>query len=86
VTSNIQSLDAIIATQKVHLDRESETLELDLVSSERAFWEYFKVLSKSLDILGDLLQNHKLKRQFQADEVNSKWLDSQFKTLMLKLQ
>jgi len=55
------------------------------ISSQRAFWEYYKILCKILDATGALLQDHKLTKQYQADEITYKWLESQLQTMILKL-
>ena len=39
-----------------------------------------------MEVIDEILREHKLKRQFQFDEVTTKWLESQFQTMFLKLQ
>ena len=79
-------LHQLVATKVAQLKREREALKIDQLSTERAFWEYYKTLGKTLDVVSEILQDHKLKKQFQFEEVNRKWLESQFKTMLLKLQ
>ncbi len=80
------TLHSTLASQKGHLERESTALELDKDATQRAFWEYYKVLCKILDTTGAILEDYKLKKQYQSDEVTSLWLQSQLQTMMLKLQ
>jgi hypothetical protein len=79
-------LHQLVASKVAQTKRDKEASKLDQLSTERAFWEYYKTLSKTLDVLVEILQDHKVKKQFQFEEVNRKWLESQFTTMLLKLQ
>ena len=42
-SSQVISLYNLISTKKVQLQKEKESLEIEQLTSERAFWEYVKV-------------------------------------------
>jgi len=79
------SLHSVVAKQKAQLEKEEEHLQILKSSLDTSFSEYYKVMRKSLEKLCELLQEQKLKHQFEYDELLGKWLSTRFDTMLLKL-
>eukprot|EP01102_Stenamoeba_stenopodia_P001620 TRINITY_DN1145_c0_g1_i1.p2 TRINITY_DN1145_c0_g1~~TRINITY_DN1145_c0_g1_i1.p2 ORF type:complete len:210 (-),score=63.16 TRINITY_DN1145_c0_g1_i1:62-691(-) len=79
-------LHGVISKKKVKQERELRLLALDKANTERAFWEYFKLLAKTLDLTVEMLREYRIKQQYECDQIACKWLQERCKTMVLKLR
>jgi len=76
---------SVVSNIKSEVQDEVKSLQIEQKQSEKLEWEYYNVLIQVLQLLVEILQNYKINKQAQVDQVAIKWLHSKAQTMIRKL-
>ena len=84
--SNAGHLHTIVAKRKAQILNEKKMYGNEQLAYNKAFVEYYRILSKTLAVVIEITQKYTLNEKFKQDEVYVKWLQTSCKCMLLKLR
>ncbi|XP_064641206.1 HAUS augmin-like complex subunit 4 isoform X2 [Lineus longissimus] len=79
-------LPSFLESERNKLHQEQKLLKDSKLAKEKQLWQYSQTLLKSLNVLDEILQSHKLKTQSESDTIMCNWLSAKTDALALKIR